>query len=312
MRACCIMNKIRFILSLLVLCLSVISCDKDVAVENTLKAKPAEIIVVNYPLFYFTQYLAADLAKVTFPVPNNIDPTDWKPLLEDMIKLQQADLIVLNSSGYSNWLNKIALSSSKLLDSSLSIKSELIPLTEQTTHSHGPKGDHSHSGYALTTWMDPELAKKQVSVISQALIKLWPKQKQSIQLREIELIQKLTNLDTKYQEQASRLKNTNIIYSHPVYQYFERRYHLNGQSLHWEPNIMPSEKQWNRLKTLSNEKNVLFIWEYFPDPEIVKRMSLMGLNSVVIRPAANSSKNDWLTEQQSNLKRLKVCCDTER
>lgn len=137
MRTRYIMNKIRFILSLFVFCLSVISCDKEVSVDNTVKAKPAEIIVVNYPLYYFTQYLAADWAKVTFPVPNNIDPADWNPRLEDIIKLQQADLIILNSPGYSGWLNKTALSSSKLLDSSQSIKSELIPLTEQTTHSHG-------------------------------------------------------------------------------------------------------------------------------------------------------------------------------
>lgn len=313
MRTRYIMNKIRFILSLFVFCLSVISCDKEVSVDNTVKAKSVEIIVVNYPLYYFTQYLVADLAKVTFPVPNNIDPADWNPRLEDIIKLQQADLIILNSPGYSGWLNKTALSSSKLLDSSQSIKSELIPLTEQTTHSHGPKGDHSHSGYAFTTWMDPELAKKQVSIIAQALGKRWPKHKQSILLRETELLEQLTDLDTKYQEQASRLKNKNIIYSHPVYQYFEQRYHLNGRSLHWEPNVMPSEKQWNKLKILLdgkslNEKNSLFIWENFPAPEISKRLSLIGLDFVVIRPAANSSKNDWLTEQQSNLKRLNACC----
>jgi len=311
------MNKIPLFLSLIIISLLVLSCDKEVSVDNTAKTRGVEIIVVNYPLFYFTQYLVADLAKVTFPVPDNIDPADWKPQLEDTLKLQQADLIILNGSGYSNWLDKVSLSSSKLLDSSRSITSELIPLTEQTTHSHGPKGDHSHSAYAFTLWMDPELAKKQVFVISQALAKRWPQQKQAIQLRETELIEQLTKLDTEYQEQASRLKNTNIIYSHPVYQYFARRYHLNGQSLHWEPNVMPSEKQWNQLKIILNrikltEKNSLFIWEDFPTPEIAKRLSLMGVNFVVIRPAANSSSNDWLTEQQSNLKRLKVCCDAEK
>ena len=200
------MNKIPLFLSLIIISLLVLSCDKEVSVDNTSKTRGVEIIVVNYPLFYFTQYLVADLAKVTFPVPDNIDPADWKPQLEDILKLQQADLIVLNSSGYSNWLDKVSLSSSKLLDSSRSITSELIPLTEQTTHSHGPQGDHSHSGYALTCWMDPELAKKQVFVISQALSKRLPQHKQAIQFRETELIEQLTKLDTEYQEQASRLK----------------------------------------------------------------------------------------------------------
>ncbi len=87
--------------------------------------------------------------------------------------------------------------------------------------------------------------------------------------------------------------------------------------MHWEPNVMPSEKQWNQLKIMLNrikltEKNSLFIWEDFPAPEIAKRLSLIGLDFVVIRPAANSSKNDWLTEQQSNLKRLNACCAMDR
>jgi|GEM_PF-5319342 len=73
---------------------------------------------------------------------------------------------------------------------------------------------------------------------------------------------------------------------------------------------MPSEKQWRYLqKRVAGKSDSLFIWEDEPSTGIAERMAQgmanMGLLSVVIRPAANTSSKDWLGEQQANLKRLR-------
>jgi len=69
---------------------------------------------------------------------------------------------------------------------------------------------------------------------------------------------------------------------------------------------MPSEKQWRYLqKRVAGKSDSLFIWEDEPSTGIAERMAAMGLLSVVIRPAANTSSKDWLGEQQANLKRLR-------
>ena len=68
---------------------------------------------------------------------------------------------------------------------------------------------------------------------------------------------------------------------------------------------MPSKQQWSELERLvATKPDALFIWEDEPAIEILNRMANMGLASVVIRPAANISNKDWLSEQQANLKRL--------
>ncbi len=33
----------------------------------------------------------------------------------------------------------------------------MYPLEGATTHSHGPEGAHEHTGWAFTTWIDPQL-----------------------------------------------------------------------------------------------------------------------------------------------------------
>jgi zinc transport system substrate-binding protein len=298
------LRKFRLLYAL-VAGISLIACVEKEAADKIADTGPATIVTVNYPLFYFTQQLAADLATVILPIPAEIDPAQWNPQLEDVMQLQQAELIILNGAGYSIWLDKVSLSPGRLVNSSLGAKDQWIPLTGQTTHSHGPGGEHSHSGYAVTTWMDMTMAQQQVSSIAKALTQRWPEQQQAISLREVQLLETLTILDKSYQQLAEGLTGKILIYSHPVYQYFERRYQLAGESLHWEPGVMPSEQQWRDLeKRLAGKSDALFIWEDEPSIEIAERMAGMGLASVVIRPAANASSKDWLSEQQANLKRL--------
>jgi len=299
------LRKLR-LLFLLVAVISLTSCDEKGTDVKTVDTAAASIITVNYPLYYFAQQLAGDLATVILPVPAGTDPAQWNPQLEDVLRMQQAELIILNGAGYSTWLDKVSLSPNQLVNSSLDSKDQWIALDGQTTHSHGPGAEHSHSGYAFTTWMDLTLAKKQASAIARALSQRWPAQQQAIALRETRLLETLTELDIAYQQLAVDLAGKNLIYSHPVYQYFERRYQLAGESLHWEPGEMPPEKDWRYLQNrVAGKSDSLFIWEDVPSTGIAERMAAMGLLSVVIRPAANTSSKDWLGEQQANLKRLR-------
>jgi len=96
-----------------------------------------------------------------------------------------------------------------------------------------------------------------------------------------------------------------LTYSHPVYQYFERAYGLPGHSLHWEPEVMPSEAQWQELSE-KLQPQALFIWEAEPAADIAAKMNALGLPFVVISPGANRSETDWLSLQGANVSRLQL------
>ena len=97
-----------------------------------------------------------------------------------------------------------------------------------------------------------------------------------------------------------------MIFSHPVYQYFEKRYGLDGRSLHWEPGEPPSPRAWRDLEELRrNHPAEILIWESEPLPETVRRLEALGVRSVVVDPAGNATpQGDWLEIMNQNAERL--------
>ena len=265
----------------------------------------AYVVAVNNPLTYFAERLAGDAIDVRLPVPAGTDPAFWQPTVEDILMLQSAERILLNGAGYSPWLDKVAVSRRTLVVTSN--EESWIPLKNQVTHSHGPQGEHAHGSYAGTTWMDLELAASQAGSVAAALATLLPDHTAKITGRLGELQQELFELDSGLQLCAAQLAGRQVIYSHPVYQYFERRYLLAGTSLHWEPDIMPTEEQWTTLGNMLG-KQALFVWEAAPGEDIIAKLASMQLPFVTVNPAANRGEQDWLAVQRSNLARLEQHC----
>lgn len=261
------------------------------------------IVATNGPLKYFVQRLLEDKVEVRMLAPEGTDPAEWRPDVDAVLQLQKARLVLLNGAGYSSWLNKVSISSNKLVNTSASVADQWIALEGQVTHSHGPGGEHAHSGYAVTTWMDMSLARIQAEAVAKALHERWPEHRELIAANLSGLLSDIDALDRGYQEQAYRLAGRKIIFSHPVYQYFERRYGMSGQSLHWEQDAMPARNQWQYLEKIIDEKT-LFIWEAEPSKKISIHMSEMRVASVVVDPGANPAGTDWLTIQRKNLTSL--------
>ncbi|MDV7390545.1 hypothetical protein RZS08_04290, partial [Arthrospira platensis SPKY1] len=97
-----------------------------------------------------------------------------------------------------------------------------------------------------------------------------------------------------------------LIASHPVYDYFARRYALELENLHWEPETMPVESEWRRLEALLLEHpGAAMIWEDTPEPEIAARLDRLGLPHTVVHTGDQQPEaGDLLTLLQGNLDRL--------
>jgi len=276
--------------------------DEQASLRPEVEAAPY-IVVVNNPLLYFAQRLIGNEIDVRLLVPPGIDPAGWQPTVPDVLQLQGAELLLLNGAGYSSWLDKVSISPRNIVITSAALKNRWLEMPDQLTHSHGPGAEHAHGDYAFTTWMDMSLAGKQAEAVAEALQKRWPPLADTVAARLRGLAADIDALDEGYRQQARRLAGRHIVYSHPVYQYFERRYQLPGHSLHWEPDVMPSDEQWAELQQMLSASS-LFIWEGDPNAAIAARMVLEELPFVVVDPAANTSAKDWLSVQQDNLTRL--------
>lgn len=288
------------------LCLACSSSGDEQATPGERGESRLELVAVNTPLRYMAERIGESSVVVTFPVPRGDDPAHWAPTLEQVIAFQKADLILLNGAGYEPWLTSVTLPLASLLDTTAALSERLIERADVTTHAHGPTGSHSHAGHAFTTWLDPELAIGQAGAVAEALAAARPESAARYRERLGELESDLRELDRRLAAAAVRLNGVPILFSHPVYQYLERRYDLNGCTVEWEPHEWPSPEEWARLDSIREDHPAkLMIWEAEPEPEIRARLADLEVRVVVFSPGANlPGHGDWLDRMLENASAL--------
>jgi zinc transport system substrate-binding protein len=266
------------------------------------------VYVTNYPLKYFVERIGYKNVEVVLPVPRGLNPIFWMPDARTIAALQKADLIILNGATYEKWLALVSLPPSKMVDTSIGFKEEYIRIRDAVTHSHGPQGMHSHAGTRHTTWMDFQLAVRQARVIKKALTGLSPNLRDIFDVNYRTLEKDLMILDQRMERIVSENKNEPLLASHPIYDYFARRYSLNLKSVLWAPMVMPNASQWMKLrKVLSEYPAKWMIWEKEPIEESVERLKSMGIGSLVFDPCENVPENgDFLTVMERNVENLKM------
>ena len=292
------MHRSLRLLTLPLLASLLTACSEPGPTPEASTGKTPYIVAVNRPLAWFAEQLLGGRVEVVMPAPAGTDPARWRPDADDVGLLQEAELVLLNGADYSPWLKHVSLSASRLVVTSEANRAQWIPLQSQVTHSHGPEGEHAHSGYAFTTWMNLDLAAGQARAVAAALQSNLPAQAGNIEANATALLQELAAMDDSYAEAVAPLRGRQVIYSHPVYQYFEARYQLPGISLHWEPDDMPGDAQWRELES-SLEEDALFVWESEPLPRIAERLSALGVEQVTVDPGANADR-DWMQLQRDN------------
>lgn len=270
-------------------------------------AEKPVVYASNYPLAYFAERIGGKAIEVHFPAQGKGDPSFWKPSDDEVAAMQGADLIFLNGATYETWRKRATLPRSKVIDTSKAFSSDFIA-TEGVVHTHGPGKSHSHGGTASTTWMDLQQAIWQAEEVRDALMKIDPERASGYEERFDVLADEIDALHLEFQNVGKALTDTPLLASHPVYQYFSRRYGLDVKSLHWEPNQDPGSEGRDELRALlKDHKAKWMIWEGTPLASSVSMLEELGIRSIVISPCGNQpEEGDWLSVMRANLEQFQL------
>ncbi|HEY2574435.1 MAG TPA: zinc ABC transporter substrate-binding protein, partial [Verrucomicrobiaceae bacterium] len=180
---------------------------------------------------------------------------------------------------------------------------KFIVVKNAVTHSHGKQGQHSHDGISFTTWIDFQQAISQADALCEALKRLKPESVEHFALNFDDLKKDLLALDNRMLAVGKKLANQPVVASHPVYQYWARRYGINLEALLWEPEEVPADAQMEDLKKiLANHPAKWMVWEGEPADESVRKIKALGLESVVFDPCANiPDKGDLMSVMKQNV-----------
>lgn len=279
-----------------------------------LAQKKITVYPVNYPLAYFAERIGGAHVEVIFPAPPDIDPAFWVPTSKTIGDYQKADLILLNGAGYARWTAKVSLPMLRTVETSKSFEDTFIAMTDEITHSHGPGGDHSHSGAAFTTWLDFSQAARQAEAIYQALTKKLPEYQKDLETNFQKLEKDLLDLDRQLLGLSALQPEIALFGSHPVYQYLARRYELNMRMVMWEPDEDPGDQNWRELQSMqTNHQAQWMIWENAPLQASVNRLADLGIRSLVFSPCFNRpEKEDFLAVMKQNIENLRTVYESKK
>lgn len=277
--------------------LAVVACDQIEQPEpgDPNRPGPRIVAVSNHPLEVFARRIGGPHVVIDWRIPADVDPAFWSPTAEDVAAMQAADVILLNGATYEKWLPTASLPSARTVDTGAAITDRLIE-TDGPVHAHGPDGEHSHAGVAVTTWLDPELAIEQASAVRDALVAAAPQHQSTFDSNHGLLVRDIQERFSTIEQAVNAAPATAVVFSHPVYQYLARRFGINGRTVHWEPDAAPDAAQLAELDALLAEHpSAWFVWESEPLPESVQLLKSKGLRSVVFEPCGNRpEEGDWL------------------
>jgi len=263
-------------------------------------------IVSFYPLYEFTKQVGQDKVSVSLLIPPGIEPHDWEPTVNDLQKMHEADLIVINGIGFESWADDIDTVNSDVIIVDTSKGMSLIidddALRKDPNHFVRSTGDPH-------IWLNPIKAKTQVQNILDALVSIDPENEKFYRQNAQSYQDKLDALDSKIRTELSPC-NKDFIAFHNAFSYFAVEYGLNQHSIvnSNEPNIGPTLKT---LETVINLAQTFDIDVIFTEETVDTRTSQVIANEIgarvlVLSPIETiSDDSDYFSKMVNNLSNLK-------
>lgn len=264
------------------------------------------VFASNYPLSYFAERLLGSADQVEFPAIEG-DPAFWSPSREQIARAQGARVIAFNGATYEKWAARTNLDETRVVHTAKAFEDRWIATEDEVTHSHGKDGEHSHAGTAFTTWLDFTQAAQQATALRDALLAAGLAPEAELKTRHDALLAELKTLDDALVALTKDGGDIPLVASHPVYQYFARRYQLKLKAVLWEPETDPGEDGWKALDALlADHPAKWMIWEGDPLPATVAALEKRGIRSVVFDPCGNRpDSGDFMTVMKANIANLK-------
>ena len=235
------MKKIITMLMLVVISVLSVGCSGP----KTDSSKP-QIYTSFYAIYDFTKEIAGDYADVYNMVPPGTEPHDWEPTVQDMAKLNSADIVFYNGLGMESWIDKVK---SSIIDSEVRFE-ELslgVPVDENGTDPH--------------IWLDPHNAKIMCKNILDTLCETDPDNKAIYEVNYNNYMVSLDSLDKSYTDTISDLSNKNIVVSHEAYSYLCNAYGLTQTAIDGiSADSEPSPEKMMELINFVKENNIKYIF----------------------------------------------------
>lgn len=268
-----------------------------------------------YPLYFFASEIGGDKAHVTNITPAGVEPHDFDPTPQDVARLAQNKLLIINGAGFEPWADKLKgeLKGVAIVDTSKGINLQ-DGFEEEAGHEEESELDPH-------VWLSPVLAKSQTEKISDGLIAVDPGNESTYKLNTALLVARFDQLDKKYREGLRSCKQNTFVTSHSAFGYLAREYSLKQASIGGlSPEAEPSFSQLAQTIQFVKDNNVKYIFfETLVSPKLAQTIANeTGAQTLVLDPIEGLSDDDigqgknYFTTMEENLKNLQLALECSK
>lgn len=199
--------------------------------DNAEDGDKVQVVATFYPLAYMAESIGGERVTVSSLVPYNSELHSWQPAPLDIVKADQADVILYNGGPADAWLVDDVLPS-------IGTQGKLVVNTtigvtfidgEEHDHEEGDEHDHEEGGVDPHTWLSPYQARIQAENVFHALCQADPDGTDYFEQRFNSLNTTLMDLHLQYLQLASS-NVSGVIVSHAAFGYVANDYgfHQHG------------------------------------------------------------------------------------
>lgn len=222
------------------------------------------IVATTYPIYLFANFVVGDVEGVEvlrLDTGSTSCLHDYNLTVNDMKKIEKADVIAMNGVGLEEFMED-ALSSS---DALVIDCSEGVELLENASHHHD-EDDHSHDGhdhghFDPHYWMDPMNVHVMARNLADGLIELQPEHAQRYESNYEDAEVFFRTLNHNLEQMVQDVEITGLITFHDGFQYFAHAYDLPLlESIEEEAGSEASAKEITEITELVKEHEIPVIF----------------------------------------------------
>ena len=225
----------RILLILLSLSVLLAGCAAGTAGQGESQGESLRIVATTYPVYLFACAVTDGVEGVTVERLNTGEASclhDYTLSVQDMKKIEQADVIAMNGAGLEDFMDDaLAASEAAVIDCSEGV--ELL-FTLEHGHEEDHEGhDHDHGDYDPHIWMDPENAVQMVDNLVRGLSELDPRREEEYRDNGQGAVALLHSWDGSLKDMLQEVRESRegfeisgLITFHDGFQYFAWAYGL--------------------------------------------------------------------------------------
>ena len=212
--------------------------------EETVSEEKLNVIASFYPLYDFVNKIGGEKVNVT-----NLTQTGsahgFEPSIEDMKKIVDSDLLVVNGAGFETWVEKVKENNPELNILEASSDIDLIEGNHDHDHDHEEAHDdhdhdheeehdnhdhdhegHSHGEFDPHIWLSLDNAKEMIETIKDKLVELDSDNKDFYEDNYNKYKSELESLDEKYENAFKKYEGRSFVVPHEAFAYLVEDYNI--------------------------------------------------------------------------------------